>query len=109
MVGQTDTWTVWPREMVVTFKKYSADLIKIIQEPEVLAWDLYSRDIITVDQREATCHHMHFKSMRTSSMLSAIESKIAVDPEKFYVFLSVLAEYSPLRDLCERMKGVFSY
>ena len=94
--------------MAETFKKHSADLIKIIQDPEVLAWDLYSKDLITVDEREAACHHQHLRSMRTSSMLAAVESKIASDPGKFDAFLLILAEYSPLRKLCERMKGAFS-
>lgn len=94
--------------MAETFKKHSADLIKIIQDPELLAWDLYSKDLITVDEREAACHYQHLRSMRTSSMLSAVESKIASDPGKFDAFLLILAEHPPLKKLCERMKGAFS-
>ena len=91
-----------------TFRKHSADLLTVIQDPEVLAWDLYSKDIITVDEREAACYHMHGRRMRTSSLLSAVESKIVVNPGVFDVFLSVLAKRSSMSDLCERMNDTYS-
>ena len=94
--------------MAATFKKFSGELMTVIQDPELLAWELYSEGIITVDEREAACHHMHFRSMRTSSLLSAVEGKIKVDPAKFDVFLSVLAKNSSFTDICEKMKGAFS-
>ena len=91
-----------------TFRKHSADLLMVIQDPEVLAWELYSKDIITVDEREAACYHMHSRGMRTSSLLSAVESKIKVNPGTFDVFLSVLAKQPSMSDLCERMKDAYS-
>ena len=72
------------------------------------AWDLYSKDIITVDEREAACYHMHSRGMRTSSLLSAVESKIVVNPGAFDVFLSVLAKRSSMSDLCRRMNDTYS-
>ena len=89
------------------FRKHSADLRTVIQDPDDLAWDLYSEDIITADEREAACYHMHDGSMRTSSMLSAVESKIEVDPGKFDVFLSVLAKQPSMSDLCKRMRDTY--
>ena len=91
-----------------TFRKHSADLLTIIQDPEVLAWELYSKDIITVDEREAACYNLHGRRMRTSSLLSAVESKIAVNPGTFDVFLSVLAKRSSMSDLCKRMNDTYS-
>ena len=90
-----------------TFRKHSADLLTVIQDPEVLAWELYSKDIITVDEREAACYHMHSRGMRTSSLLSAVESKIAVNPGAFDVFLSVLAKRPSMSDLHRRMKDMY--
>ena len=92
----------------VTFRKHSADLLTVIQDPEVLAWDLYSKDIITVDEREAACYNLHGRRMRTSSLLSAVESKIVVNPGAFDVFLSVLTKRSSMSDLCERMNDTYS-
>ena len=91
-----------------TFRKHSADLLMVIQDPEVLAWELYSKDIITVDEREAACYHMHSRGMRTSSLLSAVESRIAVNPRAFDVFLSMLAKRPSMNDLCGRMKDMYS-
>ena len=91
-----------------TFRKHSADLLMVIQDPEILAWELYSKDIITVDEREAACYHMHNRGMRTSSLLSAVESKIVVNPGAFDVFLSVLAKKPSMSDLHRRMKDIYS-
>ena len=89
------------------FREHSDDLHTVIQDPEDLAWKLYSKDIITADEREAACYRMHGRSMRTSSMLSAVESKIEVDPGKFDVFLSVLAKQPSMSDLCKRMRDTY--
>ena len=89
------------------FRKHSTNLRTVIQDPDDLAWDLYSEDIITAHERKAACYHMHGRSMRTSSMLSAVESKIEVDPGKFDVFLSVLAKQPSMSDLCKRMRDTY--
>ena len=89
------------------FRTHSADLRTVIQDPKDLAWELYSKDIITADERKAACYHMHDESTRTSSMLSAVESKIEVDPGKFDVFLSVLAKQPSMSDLCKRMRDTY--
>ena len=89
------------------FRKHSADLLTVIQDPEVLAWDLYSKDIITVDERDAACYHLHGRNMRTSNLLSAVESRIKVNPGAFDVLLSVLAKQPSMSDLCGRMKDTY--
>ena len=68
------------------FHKHFADLHTVIQDPENLACDLYSQDIVTVCERKAACYHMHDTSMRTSNLLSALESRIVVNPTAFDVF-----------------------
>ena len=89
------------------FRKHSADLLTVVQDPEVLAWELYSKDIITVDERDAACYHLHGRSMRTSNLLSAVESKIVVNPPAFDVFLSTLAKQPSMSDLHRRMKDAY--
>ena len=46
--------------------------------------------------------------MRTSSLLSAVESKIAVNPGALDVLLSVLAKQPSMGDLHRRMKDTYS-
>ena len=89
------------------FRKHFADLRIVIQDPGVLAGELYSEDIITADERKAACYQYHDGSMRTSNLLSAVESKIEVDPGKFDVFLSVLAKQPSMSDLCKRMRDTY--
>ena len=89
------------------FRKHSADLLTVIQDPEILAWELYSKDIITVDERDDACYHLHGRNMRTSNLLSAVESKIKVNPGAFEVFLAVLAKQPSMSDLCRRMTDAY--
>ena len=91
-----------------TFRKHSADLLTAIQDPEVLAWELYAENIIPAAVRDAAAYTMHEKGVRTSNLLIAVESQIKVDPGVFDVFLSVLAKRPAMSDLCERMKYTYS-
>ena len=90
-----------------TFRKHSADLLTVIQDPEVLAWELYAENIISATVRDAANNTMHERGKRTSDLLAAVDSRIVVDPRAFDVFLSVLAKRSPMSDLCGRMKDTY--
>ena len=91
-----------------TFRKYSADLLTTIQDPEVLAWELYAQNVISPSVRDAVNNVMHERGKRTSDLLAAVDSRIVVDAEAFDVFLSALAKRPSISDLCERMKNVYS-
>ena len=89
------------------FRKHSANLLTAIQDPEVLAWELYAENIISPTVRNAASFMMHERGARTSNLLVAVESRIAVDPRAFDVFLSVLAKRPSMSDLCARMKNMY--
>ena len=89
------------------FRKHSADLLTVIQDPEVLAWELYAKNIISPAVRDAAVFVMHEKGARTSNLLIAVESQIKVDPGTFDVFLSVLAKRPSMSDLCGKMKETY--
>ena len=91
-----------------TFRKHSADLLTVIQDPEVLAWELYAQNIIPPAVRDAAAYVMHEKGVRTSNLLAAVESQIKVDSGTFDLFLSVLAKRPSMCDLCRRMKDAYS-
>ena len=57
-----------------TFRKYSADLLTVTQDPEVLA---------SAAVRDAANNTMHERRKRTSDLLAAVDSRIAVDPRAF--------------------------
>ena len=90
------------------FRKYFADLLTVIQDPEVLAWELYAENIISTAVRDAAAYVMHKKGTRTSNLLAAVESQIKVDPGTFNKFLSVLTKRPAMSDLCKRMKDTYS-
>ena len=86
------------------FRKHSANLLTAIQDPEVLAWELYAENIISQTVRDVANNMMHERGARTSNLLMAVESQIVVDPGAFDVFLSVLAKRPSLSDICGRIK-----
>ena len=90
-----------------TFRTHSADLLTVIQDPEVLAWELYEKHIILRATRDAASYMMHETGVRTSKLLAAVESRIAVDPWTFDVFLSVLAKRPSMSGLYKRMKDAY--
>ena len=89
------------------FRKHSANLLVVIQDSEVLAWELYAENIITSTVRDAANNMMHERGKRTSDLLAAVDSRIVADPGAFDVFLSVLAKRPSMSDLCGRMKGAY--
>ena len=90
------------------FRKHSADLLTVIQDPEVLAWELYSKSVVTSTVVEFANNMMHERGERTSNLLMAVDLRIAVDPGVFDVFLSVLDKRPAMSDLCGRMKDDYS-
>ena len=89
------------------FRKHSADLLTVIQDPEVLACELYAKNIISTAVRDAAAYVMHERGVRTLNLLIAVESQIKVDPGMFDVFLSVLAKRPAMSDLRRRMKEAY--
>ena len=90
-----------------TFRKHSADLLTAIQDPEVLAWELFSENVVTSTVVEFANNMTHERGERTSKLLMAVGSQISVDPGVFDVFLSVLDKQPAMSDLCGRMKEAY--
>ena len=79
-----------------------------IQDPKVLAWELYAEDIISIAVRNAANSMIEERDKRSSDLLAAVESRIVVDAGAFDVFLSVLAKRPSMSDLCRRMMETYS-
>ena len=89
------------------FRKYSAELLTAIQDPGKLAWDLYAENVITAAVRDAVNNTMLERGERTSRLLAAVDSQIAVDPGAFDVFLSMLTKQPSMSALCRRMQDAY--
>ena len=62
------------------FQKCSADLIREIEEPEVLAWYLFSSSITSKEVDEVSMVGLSVMQ-RKMRLLSAVGNQIAVDPK----------------------------
>ena len=85
------------------FQKCSADLIREIQEPELIAWDLFSNNIISKKQVDEVSMVGLSVAHRKAQLLSALGDQIAVDPTKFQKLLTVLREQPPLKDTVDKL------
>ena len=99
----------WQRELQAykAFRKHSADLLTAIQDPEVLAWELFAESVITSAVVEFSNNMMHDRGERTSKLLMAMGSQIAVDRGAFDVLLSMLAKRPSMSDLCGRTRNTY--
>lgn len=89
------------------FRKHCSDMLKAIQDPEALAWDLYAEKIISAAVRNAAINMTNDTRHRTAKLLEAVESQIKVNPRVFALFLSVLNKRPEMGDLCRRIKDTY--
>jgi len=91
-----------------TLRKHFSDLIRAIQEPVLLAVDLYSAEIITQNflDRVSSATAGLTRTDKTSLLLGAVSDQTVVCPEAFDTFLSILSEeHGPaLPDVVEKIK-----
>ena len=90
------------------FRKCSADLIRGIQDPELLAWELYSDDVVS----ETVVDEMSVVGLsgvqRKTRLLSAVRDQITVDPNKFQNFLQALRKQPPLKHVADKLEAIYS-
>ena len=77
----------------------SANLIRWIQDPELLAWELYSDEVIPKKFMDEVSMVGLFTVQRKARLLSAVRDQIAVDPAKFQNLLQALRKQPPLKGL----------
>ena len=86
------------------FRKCSADLFRRIQDPVLLAWELYSDNIISdVDEVSTAPSDVQ----RKSRLLSAVRDQIAVNPAKFQNLLLSLRNQPPLKDIADKLEAIY--
>ena len=89
------------------FRVYSADLIKEVQDPELLAWELYSNDIVPETVVDEVSVVGLSDVQRKSRLLMAVRDQIAVDPAKFWKFLLVLGKQPPLKEVVNKLAVMY--
>ena len=89
------------------FRKCSADLIKEVQDPELLAWELHSRNVISKKQVDEVSKEGLSDVQRKTKLFSIVGDQITVTPAKFLNFLLVLREQPPLKDVLEKLEETY--
>ena len=89
------------------FRKCSADLIRGIQEPELLAWELYSADVVSATVMDEVGVVTLSDVQRKTRLLNAVRAQIAVHPAKFQNLLLALRRQPLLKDVAEKLKKAY--
>ena len=80
-----------------------------INDPDWLASELYSRDMISRDVRQEAELQTLSASMRTRKLLSAVEDQIVTSPKpKFADFLDILHSEPSLEHLATKLEETYS-
>ena len=89
-------------------RKHFSELVRTIQDPVLLASDLYSAELITHTLLERVNFTTALtRTDKTSLLLGAVSDQTVVCPEIFDAFLSILSEeHGPLLpDIAEKMEA----
>ena len=87
------------------FRKCFADLIREIQNLDLLTLELYSNNVISkADGMSMAGSSVMLKRMR---LLTAIGDQIAVNPAKFKNLLLVLRKQPPLKDIVKKLEETY--
>ena len=89
------------------FRKCSSDLLRGIQDPELLAWELYSEDVVSETVVDEVGLLGLSAVQRKARLLSAVRNQIAVDPSKFQSLLLALKKQPPLVNVAEKLETIF--
>ena len=89
------------------FRKCSTDLIRGIQDPELLAWELYSDDVVSETVMDEVSVVGLSDVQRKTRLLNAVRAQITVHPAKFQNLLRTLRRQPSLKDVAEKLKTAY--
>ena len=88
-----------------TFKSQRDSLTLLVKSSVLsVASKLYSKSLISSDALEQAANHTHTPTDRTVSLLSAVEAKIAAEPNVFAEFVSILQSEPTLQSQANKLK-----
>ena len=89
------------------FQRCSADLIRGVQYPEALTWEMYFDNILS----EAVVDEVSTVGLSTVQrrikLLSAVRAEIATDPTKFQKLFQTLRRQPSLKDVAEKLNATY--
>ena len=92
---------------VRVFKEHYGLLQVGFQSPDVLAGNLYAKGIIDEEVRDGAQSPFITPMKKSQILLNAVEKAIKMEPQHFYVFLSVLAMERTTEPLYKRLLDTY--
>ena len=89
------------------FHKCSADFIKEVQHPELLARELHTSNIISKNQVDEVSKEALSDVQRKTRLFGIVGDQIAVDLAKFQNFLKVLRKQPPLENILAQLEATY--
>ena len=91
------------------FRKFSADLIKVVQDQDVvvLAWELFSAGVVSNTVVEVVSTVGLSAVEKKTKLLSAVGNQIDAHPAKFQNLLQALRKRPPLKEVVDDLEGIY--
>ncbi len=89
------------------FRHHSSDLITVVQNPEVLAWQLYSHGVVSNTVVDEVCLPNLAPVYRKARLLTAVRDQIVVDSASFGSLLLVLKMQPYLASIAQRLEQTY--
>ncbi len=97
-----------PSPSLEAFRRHSGDLLTVIQDPDVLAWQLFSKHVISNSIVEEICLPTITPVQKKNRLLTAVRDHIAVNPAGLDTFLEVLKEQPYLMDIAQTLEETYA-
>ena len=88
-------------------RKHFADLLIAIQDPAVLAAELYAADIIVRTLLESVRDTPTIRTDKTSKLLGAVSDHVSLKPDDFETFLGILRSKTPLMGIVKELEASY--
>ena len=91
------------------FRKCSADLIKVVQDQDVivLAWELFSAGVVSNTVVDGVNTVGLSAVEKKTKLLSAVGNQIDAHPAKFQNLLQVLRKQPPLSEVADKLEDIY--
>ena len=90
------------------FREASGTLVECLQNPEILGWKLYSKNLIGKEVRDKTTMMGRSREEKCMTIVGSLEKLISIDPKTFHDFLAVLEKGDDNLGLHKELKMSYS-
>ena len=84
-----------------------ADLVRVLQDPELLACDLYAEGIVLENALEEVSVVGITATQKRVKLLSLVKDQLAVYPAKLLEFVDVLKKRPPMVEVAQRLERTY--